>query len=230
MKARVAIVGAAVLLSCGHAALDRSKSRGAHESGVHAADVPVRGFDVEVKLASNSVSGELIAVDRKFVYVNIQKEGVEVFRVSRSEIREVEVAVRPSAAEGLGVWTGVGCASTVSHGAFLIFTGPIWLASGIGATASEANDATAKASRDQLDQLYQYARFPQGLPPSWGGPPRRPPPSLPAPTQSASPAQPSLMQPQPPPAAPSGSAIAPPTAGPPLMPASSFAPVEPPAP
>src|SRR5206468_3757543 len=47
----------------------------------------------------------------------------------------------------------------------------------ISSTVAESADSKAEALKGDLDQLYQYARFPQGLPESWGGP-RRAPPSV----------------------------------------------------
>jgi hypothetical protein len=176
MKARVLITAALVVASCAHAGLNRSDSRGAHENDVHATDVPVRGFQVSVETASSTESGELIAIDEQFLYVNAS-DSPAVWageRIARAQVVKVTVEVGPSASGTLGIWTAMGCLSTASHGVFLVFTGPIWLATGIPASAGESAAAKAVANPDQLSQLYQYARFPQGLPPSFGGAPRQP--------------------------------------------------------
>lgn len=183
MKARVLIAGAIVLAACAHAGLDRADSRGAHEAGVSVSEVPVRGFHVDVEGAFETVSGELIAVDPGYIHVNVAEDDqqLKMVPVPREHVRAAYVAVRASAAGGLGAWTGMGCASTVSHGGFLVFSGPIWLVTGITSTVAESDASKAEALQGDLDQLYQYARFPQGLPESWGGPRRARPSVAPAP-------------------------------------------------
>jgi hypothetical protein len=175
MKARVLITAALIVASCAHASLNRSESRGAHENDVHATDVPVRGFQVSVETASSTESGELIAVDERYLYLNASDSpGVWAGeQIPRAQVIRVTVEVSPSASTALGAWTATGCLSTVSHGYYLVFTGPIWLATGIPASAAESAASKAIANADELSQLYQYARFPQGLPPSFGGAPRQ---------------------------------------------------------
>jgi hypothetical protein len=176
MKARVLVTAVLISASCAHASLDRFESRGPHESDVHATDVPVRGFQVSVETPTTTEYGELIAVDDKFLYMNVSDspEAWAGEQIPRAQVIKVTVEVGPSASTATGIWTAVGCASTASHGAYLIFSGPIWLATGIPTTVGESAAAKAVAGTDELSKLYQYARFPQGLPPSFGGTPRQP--------------------------------------------------------
>jgi len=175
MKGRVLATGLLISLSCAHATLNRSKSRGPHENGVQATDVPVRGFEVAVETGSTTEVGELLAVDEQYLYVNVGSSP-EVWageKISRAEIVKVTVEIEPSGSTAAGIWTAVGCASTASHGFFLVLTGPLWLATGIPTSVTEANGSHTEAHSDQLSSLFQYARFPQGLPPSFGGAPRQ---------------------------------------------------------
>jgi hypothetical protein len=174
MKVRSIVVFAIVCASCAHASLNRSQSRGPHAEGVAVGDVPVRGYPISVDATGGSESGELIAIDDEFVYVNTA-EGLlwNVIRIPRATIKEVTVEVDSSMSTGTSVWTAIGCASTVSHGAYLVLTGPLWLAAGIPASISESTNAQAIAGHDELSSLYQYARFPQGLPVTLGGKPHR---------------------------------------------------------
>jgi hypothetical protein len=143
---------------------------------VHPTDVPVRGFQVTVETASSTESGELIAVDEQFLYLNVSDSPAlwSGEQIPRAQVAKVTVEVAPSASTATGIWTAVGCASTASHGYFFVFTGPIWLATGIPASAGESASSKAVAQPDELSKLYQYARFPQGLPPSFGGTSRQP--------------------------------------------------------
>ena len=64
-------------------------------------------------------------------------------------------------------WTILGTVSTLSHGWFLGFTFPMWLATGISASSGES--FRDRYSEDHPDESYwiqiiKYSRFPQGLP------------------------------------------------------------------
>lgn len=215
MKFRVAFFWASLSVACAHASLDRSRVAGSHQGGVQVSDVPVRGAPAEVvwlrpecpsEDCAGTESGELIAVDEQAVYVSFLGSGSDwaasLSKIPRARIKSVSLEVGPSASSEVGGWTALGCASTLSHGYYLVFTGPLWLVAGIGAAANESASARAVAhdARD-LSQLYQFARFPQGLPRA------APPPSV-----TALPAPPS-----PPPGAtptpPLAAASAPPDAG-----------------
>jgi len=201
--------------ACAHASLDRSRVAGTHQGGVPVSDVPVRGVPAEVlwmrpecekDWCISRESGELIAVDDQAVYVGFVGSGsigaASLSRIPRARIKSVSLEVGPSASSEVGVWTALGCASTLSHGAYLVFTGPLWLVAGIGTAANESASSHAVAqSAHDLSQLYQFARFPQGLPKP------QPPPVVPVLPASV------LPPPSPLPPAPSSPLPAPP--GPP---------------
>jgi hypothetical protein len=61
----------------------------------------------------------------------------------------------------------VGSVTTISHGFFLILTLPMWAGTGTIASvgASESNNLIVPL--EDVDALFQFARFPQGMPPSF---------------------------------------------------------------
>ena len=127
-------------------------------------EVPVHGYEVDVEMAHDSVSGELLAVGPSTIWVLFNEK---VVPISRTEIVLVEVDCYASGALGLGIWTGVGALSTGSHGAFFIISLPVWLAVGIPLIVTAAESSELEVGRSNIDGLYQFARFPQGLPPGW---------------------------------------------------------------
>jgi hypothetical protein len=197
MKLRSVVVLTMLAGACARASLNRAEVDGPHEESVKATDVPVLGSPVEVRWScgedrSCTTEGELIAVNREFVYVdsNSTTPGTaDRHAIERAKISEVYVEVSKSHADALGGWTALGCASTLSHGYYLGFTGPVWLAAGISSSVAESRRSHALAWSHDLDALYQFARYPQGLP----SPDQRP--ALPS-TASASAV---IATPQPPP-------------------------------
>jgi hypothetical protein len=161
--------------------LDRSESVGS-KTTVDVVDVPAKGFPVDLEHATGSQSGELLAVDACNAYV--LHDDVTI-AVASDTIRKASIEVYPGKGGLYGVWTGLGAASTASHGFLLVFTLPVWLAVGIPSTVSTGNANDIQQPHGG-GLLYQYARFPQGLPPQWrvdrriGAPPggcAAPPPS-----------------------------------------------------
>ena len=112
---------------------------------MQATDVPVRGYQVSVETTDTTEVGELLAVDEQYVYVNVGSSP-EVWageKISRAQIVKVTVEIQPSGSTTAGIWTAVGCASTASHGFFLILTGPLWLGTGIPTSVSESYGSRA---------------------------------------------------------------------------------------
>jgi len=67
-----------------------------------------------------------------------------------------------------GLWTFGGTLATISNGAYLIFTAPIWLLVGIPSATGESYRDRYEYEKGKTDTLYwediqKYARFPQGL-------------------------------------------------------------------
>lgn len=209
------------IASCGHAPLDRNVHHGSFSTGTSVKDVPVRGFHVEVTTEQMSYQGELLAVSKEHLYLLVNEARPQAMAIRRADVREVEVRVQPSSAAGTGALTAIGTVSTISHGVLLIITAPMWLISGISATAEESAASTAVAEGDtMIDRLAQYARWPQGLlgatgaartspaPPTAGTPaPHATPSTAPMPTEAA-------LMPQTPAPAASDAGTQPPAPGP----------------
>jgi hypothetical protein len=152
--------------ACTHYPVDRSAGYGGSPATVALRDVPVRGFNVSVeRRESGNVSGELLAVNPEFVYVEVDEE---TQAVPVADIRGVSVDLYANEWGWYALWTTLGTLSTVTHGRYLIFTAPAWLATGIPATASLAGAGKVRVEATQVQpQLFQFARFPAGLPAGW---------------------------------------------------------------
>jgi hypothetical protein len=128
--------------------------------------VPVRGFPVVVtsKVPALCVEGELLAVGTDRLYLATEKGLVGV---PMRTILHVRLELYPSNALAMAAWSAGGFLSTASHGFFLLLTAPVWLVVGTAVTVH----AYAANKRDiepaEFDKLYQYARFPAGLPPGF---------------------------------------------------------------
>jgi len=174
-RAGLALVAVVALTGCVHGGIDRSVS---HGSPAHAAleDVPVNGFPVEVELhEGKSVEGELLAVDDTTVTV-LTKTGTRW--IAKNEVSRVSVKLYPSHAWELVGWTAAGVVSTLSHGFWLIFTAPAWLVVGLPTAAGSAASNHLHVEEGDAVYLWQFARFPAGLPPVWRGPVQPPLPPL----------------------------------------------------
>jgi hypothetical protein len=133
-------------------------------------DVPVTGAEVKiVRVDESSVTGELLeATDDR---VTILK-GSSIVALEANDIRSVLVTRYENGTliAILGAWSAVIGISQISHGVFLVITGPIWGGISTGAIIPVAADEGRFAHADKRsDFLYlrEYARFPQGLPPQY---------------------------------------------------------------
>ena len=149
------------------ATLDRGEHQGAPVHNMTIDQVPVYGHMVEVKVGkskwgSKEICGELLAVSRRHIWV--LSEG-QTRKIPHSRIRKLQIVdMFDTEAGGMGVWTALGTISAVSHGFFGIISGPLWLVTGLSATGSAAASNDITVDLDHLNALYQYARFPQGMP------------------------------------------------------------------
>jgi hypothetical protein len=66
--------------------------------------------------------------------------------------------------DGLTAWMLLGTLSTISNGAFLIFTAPMWMIGGSLAVGGESRAPERKSPPLTWVELAPFARFPQGLP------------------------------------------------------------------
>ena len=130
------------------------------------AEVPVHGHRVTVEARLRDVTGELLAVDARSVWVlEGEDELARPVAVPIEDVRSVGIEVLDSGVAMAATWSAIGTVSTLSHGILLVFSAPVWAASGIGSSVYEGNANDIEVPRDRLDVLSQYARFPQGMPP-----------------------------------------------------------------
>ena len=106
------------------------------------------------------VAGELIAIDDDAIHV-LTAGGLR--SVARSSPHRITVVGYGTPGGSVAVWAVAGGVSTLSHGAFLLFTAPMWAVVGTWAALSESG------AGDVHDEniARAFARFPQGLPPGF---------------------------------------------------------------
>lgn len=104
--------------------------------------------------------GELIAIDKTAFHV-LSTTGLQ--SVPRASVRRITLVGYGNRAGTLTGWAVAGGISTLSHGAFLLFTAPMWAIAGIAATHTEGHAGIVHD--DELAR--RFARFPQGLPPGF---------------------------------------------------------------
>jgi hypothetical protein len=118
------------------------------------------------------LEGELLAVERDSVFVLTQGGDVRSEQLDR-----VERALLAFYAPGTGplaIWSILGAVSTISNGAFLLFTFPAWVIGGSLAARGQSRAPLYRIDdRDDWSLARLYARFPARLPPDL---PRRLPP------------------------------------------------------
>lgn len=121
--------------------------------------------DYAVGKDKREARGELIAVQVDSVFI-LMEDGLTA--IPKATISKAKLSVYDSEAKLLGLWTGVGALSTLSHGAGLILSAPSWIIIGSIATASQSHAPHIVSStfEEKLwEEIRKYARFPQGLPP-----------------------------------------------------------------
>lgn len=125
--------------------------------------VPVLGHRVVVfSRGGERVRGELLAVDTR--YLSVQPEIGALVHVPVEQAASVRVVVRPRNAHFLVPWGIVGTVSTLTHGFALVLTAPTWMAMTAGFSVSSYAGGTLKVYSGDYDKLYQFSRFPAGLP------------------------------------------------------------------
>jgi hypothetical protein len=172
----------AVSLGCGSAPpMDRSQNFGPPAEAPPVGEVPVAGYATTFEMKSGcALSGELLAADDQSAWLFVAQPESRaldlrakatkpeapgrVFIVSLNEAERVSIELHPSDAAITGGWTALGAASTVSHGGFLVLSLPLWLATGIPVSVGEARSNDAVGKSEYFERLFQFARFPQGIP------------------------------------------------------------------
>src|SRR5262249_32903974 len=107
-------------------------------------------------------TGELIAADSDRFWILTNEP--RLVTVPVASVERAWFGVYSTNEGALGAWTGVGSLSTISHGAFLIISFPVWLAVGVTASAVESGRGLVTYPPTKLAVVRRYARFPQGLP------------------------------------------------------------------
>lgn len=160
---RVAPCFCVALAACAGAPIDRSQHVGGLEQHVRVGEVPVFGSLCEVETTDGAVvKGELLAVDEERIHV---QSGAEARVILRSTARSIELRdLYTSPAVGLGIWTGAGTVSTISHGWLAIVSAPLWLGLGITSTVIAAHGNDTEVLPPDFDRAKQFARYPQGMP------------------------------------------------------------------
>lgn len=126
-------------------------------------------ISVEITGIEQPVQGELLAVGGTSLYI---LELGEVAEVNLKTIKSASLSAYEAAAGGVVTLTLLGGASTISHGFFLIFSFPIWLAVGIATSRHQSGMGYAAYDSDnslkKLQGFGKWARFPQGMPEDFG--------------------------------------------------------------
>lgn len=172
MTARLSAAALALALcsGCGAAAsgryLNRANGVGGSLTTADVASVPVRGAQVFVDCRDGSTTqGELLAANSQGVIVLEPTDTIA--DVSADRIDNVEVVLYSSGSGLTAVWTVFGTLSTLSHGYLLFLSAPIWILTGTIASAGSRSESKLDVPVNWLSSLYQFARFPQGLPPGF---------------------------------------------------------------
>jgi hypothetical protein len=107
------------------------------------------------------IQGELLAIDHGVIYVKEaarQETSVPLYNVQHAEVFKYE------SDWGFGLWGALGTVSTISHGAWLIFSVPLWIISASIAARTESSHVRLQIPEDDIDEIVKWARFPQGMP------------------------------------------------------------------
>lgn len=136
---------------------------------------PYGAWIVVSRLAgSPDLGGEFLAVERDSVFMLLASG--EVRSVPLDSVSRARMAFYNAQWGGLATWTILGSLSTISNGAFLIFTFPAWIIGGSLATAGQSRAPLRRVGPAHTwDAVRMYARFPGGLPANL---PRTLPPKL----------------------------------------------------
>jgi hypothetical protein len=107
------------------------------------------------------IAGELIAVSADSVWVLNDTAGMAI---PTSAVHDGKLTAYAAQTGNLTTWTLLGALSTLSNGALLVFTAPMWLIGGSLTVRGEARSPERKQPPLGWNELAPYARFPQGLP------------------------------------------------------------------
>lgn len=107
--------------------------------------------------------GEFISTDDSNVYLLYDS----VYIIPKTNILKATLELDQKSSTVYGLWTFGGVLSTISNGAYLIITAPIWLLTGIPVTAGESGRDRYELQNPDFsywNSVQKFARFPLGLP------------------------------------------------------------------
>lgn len=107
--------------------------------------------------------GELLAATADSLWIMGSSRATVIATADVASGRLVGYDARPGT---VAVATLVGTLATISNGAFLVFTAPMWIIGGSIATASQGKAALEELPALRWTDIAAFARFPQGIPPS----------------------------------------------------------------
>ncbi|HEU5304619.1 MAG TPA: hypothetical protein VFU40_08245 [Gemmatimonadales bacterium] len=111
--------------------------------------------------AKRRADGELIAVSADSVWVLGQGQALVIPTAAVAKGKLTAYAAQKGS---LTAWTIAGSLATISNGAFLIFTAPMWIIGGSLAVGSESRAPERSSPPLGWGELAPFARFPQGMP------------------------------------------------------------------
>jgi hypothetical protein len=108
-----------------------------------------------------TLAGELLAVSADSFFLVAES----FHAVARAEVKSARLEIYNSHSGEIAGLAFLGTLTTISNGAFLIFTAPLWIFGGIGSTAARSREPMVYFPKRGWSRLAAFARFPQGLPP-----------------------------------------------------------------
>lgn len=121
-----------------------------------------RGAWIKVERPGHrALDGELIAVGDDGVSI-LTAQGLVV--IPSGTIKRATLAFHADETSRINTWGALGALSTASHGAYLVFTLPIWAAVATATGHAESRAPLVVHPPAELASFRKYARFPQGLP------------------------------------------------------------------
>ncbi len=128
--------------------------------------VPAKGADVTITTVGNSTaSGELLEAKEDRLVILVADTGVVTISAQQIRRAEVNLYSNGEAVALLTIWAVLGTASSLSHGEYFYISGPSWaLVSNAAIIPVAADPGRFVTVEGHLGDLYEYARFPGGLP------------------------------------------------------------------
>lgn len=108
-----------------------------------------------------STDGELIAVTADSVWVLNESRGIVVPTAS---VKKGKLTAYAAEKGRMATWAVLGAVATLSNGAVLLLTAPMWIIGGSLATGAESRAPVRESPPLSWVALAPFARFPQGLP------------------------------------------------------------------